>query len=96
MLALYHENGGEWVISRKHTYELVKERIKLDKDHGQPPPSIQQIVAGTPEIKKSQAASVNMVAQMLLEQGLTTDDVRKSLADRKIPTDLIDAVLAHL
>ena len=79
MLALYHENGSEWIESRKHTYELVRRRIKLDRDHGQARPMVRQIVDGTPDVVKSQEASVNIIARMLMQQGFSKDNVRKSL-----------------
>ena len=96
MLALYHENGGQWIINRKHTYELVRKRIKMQKRDGQARPTIQQIVADNKTVADSQEASVNMLAQILMDQGFSKEDVRASLAARQLPTELINAVLCRL
>jgi uncharacterized protein (DUF697 family) len=96
MLALYHENGGRWINSRKHTYELVRKQIKMQKNNGQARPTIRQVVANNKSVTNSQEASVNLIAQMLLDQGFSKEDVRKSLTARNIPAELVDAVLANL
>jgi hypothetical protein len=96
MLALYHENGGSWIVSRKHTYELVRKRIKADRDQGQPAPTIEQMVAGAPSVAASQETSVSLLARVLLEQGISADDVRRSLIKRGIATELVDSVLKRL
>ncbi len=96
MLALYHENGGKWIESRKHTYELVRRRMKIQSKDGQARPTIRQIVEQNKAVIKNQEASVGLLAQILLDQGFTKDEVRESLTKRQLPRELIDAVLSSL
>jgi len=85
MVALYHENGSEWIGSRKHTYEFVRKRIKMDRDRGQPRSTVRQIVEGTKDVVTTHETTVNMVAGLLMQQGFSKEDVRKALVDRVTP-----------
>lgn len=96
MVALYHENGGKWVKSRRHSYDLAKKYIKLrGKDDGARP-RIADFVETAPEVKSNQEATIAMMAKMLLEAGISKSDVARKLKERGASDEVVTRVLSRL
>lgn len=90
MIALYYENGCKWVGSRKATYELVSRRLR---GKAAEQPTIEQVVKGASTVTHEQEASVTILAQMLLDTGVSKEEVRERLCARGVDPTLVDAVM---
>lgn len=105
MVAIYYQNGGEWVGDRKHTLELAKEMVGGTKfglhdlvsrftgaDRPQVNVDLNSIPTRIPEVFESQMRALRPLVAMLLKVS-TNDFVRTELSARGISPSLIDAVL---
>ncbi len=94
MLALYHENGGKWIKSRKHTYELAKKFVKAGTKDDSPQPRVADFVKSVSEVGNNQGAAVSMLAETLIETGLSKGDVARKLREKGVSSELIARVMA--
>jgi hypothetical protein len=79
MVALYYENGGNWIGSRKETYETVTRLFKRhgEKNTGEKHPPIADVVRDARDVRRNQTGSVTLLAQALADGGLSKEDIRK-------------------
>jgi uncharacterized protein (DUF697 family) len=96
MLALYHENGGKWVKSRRYSYGLAKKYLKLRGNDDGPQPRIADFLSSAPEVRTNQEATLSMMAKMLLESGVSKDDVARKLRERGVSEEIVTRVLSRL
>jgi hypothetical protein len=106
MVSIYFQNGGTWVDSQKHTFELAKKltgsmsvgiRDLLTgnvKNHT-PRADLNDIRENIPAIRENLLKNVRGLANMLREVA-SDEKVREILRSRGIPIDLINEVLNHL
>lgn len=80
MVAIYFQNGGEWVGSKKATYELAKGLTDLSE--------VQRIDT----VRESTLAGIRQMIDMM-RLGMTTEQIRVALRSKGIPDDLIDEAL---
>lgn len=95
MVALYHENGGKWVKSRRHSYDLAKNYMKLRGKNDGPQPQIADFIKSAPEVRTNQEATIAMMAKMLLESGISKDDVARKLRERGVDEEIVTRVLSR-
>lgn len=95
MVALYHENGGKWVKSRRHSYDLAKKYIKLSRKENGTPPRIADFIHTASEVRTSQEATIALMAKMLLESGINKNDVARKLRERGVSDEIITRVLSR-
>lgn len=83
MIAIYYQNGGNWVGSQQETYELAKnmgDEENLDDIRKQK------------TVQASLLRNVKMFVEMM-RHGMNTDQIREALCKQGIPDDLIDEAL---
>jgi len=105
MVSMYFQNGGKWVGSQKHTFELAKKmtgsihvglsdlRNGKFKDHT-PRADLNEIRQEVPAVKQNLLACVRGLVSML-RAAAGDDQVREILKARGIPMDLINAALVE-
>jgi len=106
MVSMYFQNGGNWIESQRHTFDLAKRmtgsmHIGVSdllngkfKNHT-PRADLNEIRQEVPTVWKNLLANVRRLVSML--RAATGDDkIRDILKSQGIPIDLIDAALAQL
>lgn len=96
MVALYHENGGKWVKSRRHSYDLARKYIKLRGKEDGANPKIADFIQNTAEVRASQEATIAMIAKMLFESGISKDAVAEQLRKSGASDEIVLRVLSRL
>ena len=105
MVSIYYQNGGKWVGSRKHTFELAKGITGgiefglsdlVSKFSGSSRPTmdinLNEISAKIPEVFNSQVRNLRPVVKMMMQMG-GAEKVRQLLKAQGIPEPVIDAAL---
>lgn len=106
MVSIYYQNGGNWVKSRKHTFELATEMtggIKFgladlasrftSANRPDMDVDLNQIPRRIPEVFEAQVRNLRPVISMLMQMG-GAGKVREILVARGVPPMVIDAALA--
>lgn len=104
MVSIYYQNGGNWIESRHHTFELAKEftedKIKplsnLFSKWGGTEPHIDvnfdRISTKFPAVFETQVEHLRPLIDTMLQMG-DPEQVRQLLKDKGIPLNVIDAAL---
>lgn len=105
MVSIYYQNGGNWVKTRKHTFELATEMtggIKFgladlasrftSSNRPDMDVDLNQIPRRIPEVLETQVRNLRPVIQMLMQLGGSAK-VREMLVARGVPPLVIDAAL---
>jgi hypothetical protein len=105
MVSIYYQNGGNWVGSRKHTFELAKgitgglnfglqDLISRFSGASRPPMDVDLngIPTKIPEVFAAQVQNLRPIIAMMLNMG-GREQIRALLQARGIPLPVINAAL---
>jgi uncharacterized protein (DUF697 family) len=109
MVSIYYQNGGKWVGSRKHTFELAKDitggiefglsdLVSRFSSASRPTMDVDlnDISRQIPEVFETQVRNLKPIIAMLMQMGGGTEQVRQALISRGVPVPVIDAALRYM
>ncbi len=108
-VSIYYQNGGKWVGSRKHTFELAKDitggiefglsdLVSRFSSGSRPKMDVDlnDISRQIPEVFETQVRNIRPVIAILMQMGGGTEQVRQALISRGVPVPVIDAALRYM
>jgi hypothetical protein len=108
MVSIYYQNGGKWVGSRKHTFELAKDitggiefglsdLVSRFSSASRPTMDVDlnDISRHIPEVFETQVRNIKTIIPILMQMG-GTEQVRQALISRGVPVPVIDAALRYM
>jgi uncharacterized protein (DUF697 family) len=96
MVSIYWQNGGEWIGSRRNTYEIARRLVGKMSPVVDDRVSLDGIAKSVPDVMRRQADFVKSMVRTLLAAETPRSAIRNILVGQGIPADLVDIALHAL
>jgi hypothetical protein len=96
MVAIYHQNGDQWIGNRKRTYERAHKMVGGLSPKTDGRVNLDDIPLKNQEVLDKQMAVVKALVEMMLSVSASREQIKAALIQKQLPQQLIDLALKNL